>query len=218
MEQPLTPTSRPKRERKRLQTPNPEVRGRLMQAAADLIKEAGWPAVRIDEIAERAGLSVGTFYLYFDGKPDLFVQLVQDYTTQLGQRVAEASARATSVAESLVLGFDAYLDFVLENERTFLYFTRVAGTLETNAGALATWAFNRHASAALPGVEAAVASGEARRVSPVLASQAIVGLTQHMVVYWLEHRDACTREQLRDFVNGFIAFGLAAPPRPDGDR
>ena len=40
-----------------------------MDAAADLIKEEGWPAVRIDEIAERAGLSVGTFYLYFDGKP-----------------------------------------------------------------------------------------------------------------------------------------------------
>ena len=181
-----------------------------MDAAADLIKEEGWPAVRIDEIAERAGLSVGTFYLYFDGKPELFVRLVEDYTTELRQRVDEATVGTSSVAESLVRSFDAYVDFVLKNERTFLYFTRVAGTLDTNAGALSTWAFDRHATAALPGVEAAITSGEARRVSPILASQAIVGLTQHMVVYWLEHKDVCTREQLRDFVNGFIAFGLAA--------
>jgi len=185
-----------------------------MQAAAGLIEEEGWPAVRVDEIADRAGLSVGTFYLYFDGKPDLFLQLVQDYTTELRSRVDKASEEARSVAESLRRGFDAYLDFVLENERTFLYFTRVSGTLDTNAGALSTWAFNRHAQAALPGVEAAIASGEARRVPPLLASHAIVGLTQHMVVYWLEHKDVCTRDQLRDFVNGFIAFGLASPAAP----
>ncbi|HEX6237857.1 MAG TPA: helix-turn-helix domain-containing protein, partial [Acidimicrobiales bacterium] len=69
-----------KRGRRQLQTPNEEVRTRILEAAALLIADGGFPALRIDELAERAEISVGTFYLYFEGKDDLFVQLVESFT------------------------------------------------------------------------------------------------------------------------------------------
>lgn len=209
MDDRLIPVRPPRRNRKRLQTPNPEVRQRLMAATAELIRDGDYAALRIEDIAERAGLSVGTFYLYFDGKADLFVNLVQEYTLLLRERMNAASAGAADVAESLMRGFDAYLDFVLENERAFLHFVRASGTLATNAGLLSTWAFNAHAADMLPGVKAAIDQGVARKANPTLVAQAIIGLTQHMVVYWLEHKDICTRDELKAFVNGFIAFGLA---------
>jgi len=77
------PLRRPRRPRKRLRTPNEEVRRRLMEAASQIIHDHGMPELRVDEVASRAGLSVGTFYLYFEGKEDLFANLVIDYTERL---------------------------------------------------------------------------------------------------------------------------------------
>lgn len=204
----LTHVRAPKRQRKGLQTPNPEVRERLMEAAAQLINEGGYAALRIEDIGERAGLSVGTFYLYFDGKPDLFIKLVEDYTQRLRDRLNGAAAQGASPADSLVRSVDAYLDFVLENERSFLHFVRTSGSMQTNHGTLSTWALNSHASDLQPGIEDAINHGEVRRLNPVLVSQAIISLTQHLVVFWLEHRDSSSRDELREFLLSFVGYGI----------
>lgn len=209
--EPLTPIRPAPRERKRLQAPNPEVRQRLMDAAADILREGGYAALRIEDIAERAGLSVGTFYLYFDGKPALFVRLVQDYTERLRQRLIGAGG--SSSADRMARSIDAYLDFVLENERAFVHYVRASGSMQTNQGPLAAWALNSHAADLQPGVEDAVRRKEIRRLNPALTSQAIVGLIQHVAVYWLEHKDDCTREELKGFLLEFIGFGILRRPR-----
>lgn len=50
----------------------------LLTAALALFIEKGFDATRTDEIAERAGVSKGTLYLYFDSKEDLFNDLVDE--------------------------------------------------------------------------------------------------------------------------------------------
>jgi hypothetical protein len=61
-------------------------------------------------------------------------------------------------------------------------------------------------------MEEAIRRKEVRRVDPALASQAIIGLIQHMAVYWLEHKDRCTRDQLKEFLLEFIGFGILRRP------
>lgn len=204
----LTHVRPPRRQRKGLQTPNPEVRQRLMEAAVELINEGGFNALRIEEIAARADLSVGTFYLYFDGKSDLFVNLVQDYTNRLRNRLI--GVEGSTPTERLSESFDRYLDFVLENEKAFLHFVRASGSMQTNQGPLSTWALNSHAADLQPGIEEAIRQGEVRAINPVLASQAIISLTQHLVVFWLEHRDVCSREGLKEFLLSFVGYGIRA--------
>lgn len=202
----LTPIRPAPRERKRLQAPNPEVRQRLMDAAADILREGGYNALRIEDIAERAGLSVGTFYLYFDGKPALFVTLVQEYTERLRQRLLTAGGKSS--ADAMSQSIDAYLDFVLENERAFVHFVRASGSMQTNMGPLSAWALNSHAADLQPGVEEAIRRNEIRPLDPALVSQAIIGLIQHMAVYWLEHKEQSSREELKAFLLQFIGFGV----------
>src|SRR3989304_1964566 len=120
----------PRRQRKGLQTPNPDAPQRPLEAGLELINEGGYNALRIEDIASRAGLSVGTFYLYFEGKSDLFVNLVQDYTRRLRDRLRNAGARTPT--SRLARSLDAYLDFVLENEQAFLHFVRTSGAMQTN--------------------------------------------------------------------------------------
>lgn len=51
----------------------------LLEAALSLFIEKGFTATRADEIAERAGVTKGTLYLYFDGKEHLFTDLIAEH-------------------------------------------------------------------------------------------------------------------------------------------
>jgi AcrR family transcriptional regulator len=52
--------------------------GEILDAALELFTEKGFVATRLDEIADRAGVSKGTLYLYFDSKEDMFRAMVQN--------------------------------------------------------------------------------------------------------------------------------------------
>lgn len=187
----------------------------MLEAAAELIRREGFPQLRVEEIAEQASVSVGTFYLYFEGKDDLFVQLVVEYTRRLRERLGAAFVQGESFAERMQRALDAYLDFVVENEAGFLYF-RDSGTVDTTVGRLSTWAVDQHAEDLRPVLEDAMANGELRRDDATLLAQATVGLVQHLAGYWLEHRDTCSRDELRRFVSQLLTFGSTArPPSPD---
>lgn len=207
----IRPVAQKKRQRRKLQTPNDDVRMRILDAAAGLMAEGGFPALRIDELARRAGISVGTFYLYFEGKNDLFVQVVIGYTDHLLDRFREADDQGGTVVDRLARRFDRYLDFVEENRAGFLYF-RDSGAVDTTGGRLSGWALRVHAADLRPLLEEGMASGELRRMDAELLAHAITGLFQHMVGVWLDDAALVTRERLRTFLGGLVAFGTA-PPR-----
>lgn len=50
----------------------------LLVAAMALFIEKGFAATRAEEIADRAGVSKGTLYLYFDSKENLFTDLIAE--------------------------------------------------------------------------------------------------------------------------------------------
>jgi AcrR family transcriptional regulator len=192
----IKPLPRERAPRRRPRTPNPAVRARLLLAAGQLINEAGVPQLRIDRIAERAGLSVGTFYLYFDGKADLFANLVVELTGHLRRRLRAAYEQGASTSERLERALDAYLDFVASNEKGFLYF-RDAGTIHTTVGPLNTWAFAQYAADLSPLLEEGMQRGEILRENPELLAQALLGLIQHLAGFWIENRERVSREEVK---------------------
>lgn len=215
----IRPLRRPRGARRRLRSPNPEVRRRLLKAASDLIEEGGVPQLRVEEIAQRAGLSVGTVYLYFDGKDDLFANLIVEHTQRLRDALSSTYRSDRPLLERFSRSLDTYLDFVSGHRRGFLYF-RDSSTVHTTVGPLSTWAMNQFADAMLPMCEEAVAAGYLRREDPRLLAQALVGLIHHMAGYWLEHQDAVSRGDVQRFLGRLVVRGLvsaevsAATPAP----
>lgn len=63
-----------KRERRKEARP-----GELLAAALDLFVEKGFAATRAEEVAQRAGVSKGTLFLYFPSKEELFKAVVREY-------------------------------------------------------------------------------------------------------------------------------------------
>src|SRR5487761_1447550 len=51
---------------------------RLLEAGMIEFEERGFQGVRVDDVVSRAGISHGTFYLYFSNKEDLFKALMKD--------------------------------------------------------------------------------------------------------------------------------------------
>jgi AcrR family transcriptional regulator len=52
--------------------------GELLAAALDLFVEKGYAATRVEEVAQRAGVSKGTLFLYFPSKQELFKAVVRE--------------------------------------------------------------------------------------------------------------------------------------------
>lgn len=214
----IKPRTAPKRARRQLRNPNPEVAARLLEAAAELTRDESFPQLRVEEIADRANVSVGTFYLYFDGKDDLFVQLVVEYTERLRKRLTAAYEIEGSYTQRMQAALDAYLDFVEENESGFLYF-RDSGTVDTTVGRLSTWAIEQHVNDLRPVIEEAMGRGQLRQDDSALIAEATLGVVQHLAGFWLEHRDRCSREELQRFINQFLMFGISAwSPLPGSEK
>jgi AcrR family transcriptional regulator len=68
------------RSRKGVQT-----RARLLDAAKEIFEENGFLEARITDIAERAGLSHGAFYHYFDSKEQVFREIAEQLDDQLAE-------------------------------------------------------------------------------------------------------------------------------------
>lgn len=60
-----------------------ETRARLVEAAQRVFEEQGFLEARISDISERAGLSHGSFYHYFDSKEQIFREVAQAQERQL---------------------------------------------------------------------------------------------------------------------------------------
>ena len=51
----------------------------IKQAAIEVFSEKGYHAAKVSEIVDRVGVAQGTFYLYYEGKQQLFGELLQDF-------------------------------------------------------------------------------------------------------------------------------------------
>jgi AcrR family transcriptional regulator len=78
-----------------------ETRAKLLDAAVPALAEKGYHATRVDDIVRLAGVSHGTFYLYFANKEDLFRTLAErcaDEADALAESLGMVDAGAAGVA------------------------------------------------------------------------------------------------------------------------
>jgi AcrR family transcriptional regulator len=89
----------------------------LIDAATELFGRHGYDAVGTPEIAHAAGVSVGTFYRYFDDKHVVYLEIVRRTMTDAYRDTIEGltpgrfvgKARSETIAESVAVLFDHVL-------------------------------------------------------------------------------------------------------------
>lgn len=93
----IVSTVRAKRERRKEARP-----GELLAAALDLFLEKGFAATRVEEVAQRAGVSKGTLFLYFSSKEELFKAVVRENISGRFAEWAEELAVYEGSSEALL--------------------------------------------------------------------------------------------------------------------
>jgi TetR/AcrR family fatty acid metabolism transcriptional regulator len=76
-------------------------RGEIIRAAVSVFAERGYFAARMREVAERAGVADGTLYLYFKGKEDLLVSILEEYAEAFLVRATRDCGETADPVEKL---------------------------------------------------------------------------------------------------------------------
>ncbi len=71
-------------------TAYPNRRELILDAARRIFKEEGYDKARVSKIAEAAGISNGTVYLYFKSKQDILEALVNRYKEMMADALLPA--------------------------------------------------------------------------------------------------------------------------------
>jgi AcrR family transcriptional regulator len=99
--------------------PADERRQQLLAVACDLFARSGFHQTSMDDIAESAGVTKPVLYQHFPSKRALYLELLEDTGRRLLDRLAEATARATSGRERVEAGFRAYFEFAVGDRSAF---------------------------------------------------------------------------------------------------
>jgi AcrR family transcriptional regulator len=91
----------------------------ILDAARSLVLKYGVFAVSVQQIAKLAELSVGTIYLYFESKEEIFASLQEEILDLMYEEMEEAIKAASSPADGLRAISRVYNSFSIENKKYF---------------------------------------------------------------------------------------------------
>lgn len=102
--------------RARTEEAKEERRVSILNAALHEFYERGLAGARLDDIADQAGVSKGTLYLYFDNKEALFRDLIHHYTGPTIKQLESKVSLAPSLEQALNSFVQISVDIIRQSE------------------------------------------------------------------------------------------------------
>jgi AcrR family transcriptional regulator len=163
-------------------------RRRLLEAAEAVFAEQGYHEASIVKITERAGIGLGTFYLYFDSKQSIFEALVIDLNRRVRRSMSDAMAGATTRLEAERAGFAGFFRFTAEHPALY----RVVREAEFVSPETLRLHYTRIVEGYEAGLRSAQQTGDVDpRLDPEVAAWALMGMGELIGMrFLLWERDA----------------------------
>jgi AcrR family transcriptional regulator len=157
----------------------------LLDAAEAVFAGLGYYEASIVKITEAAGVSQGTFYIYFAGKQQIFDELVVDLNRRVRRAMSRAARQARGRVKAERLGFEAFFRFTAEHPALY----RIIRQAEfASPGAL-----HRHyrtiADGYVAGLRTAMADGEIIDADPEVLAWALMGVGELVGMRWILWED-----------------------------
>ncbi len=182
-----------------------KTREKLLHAAEAEFGERGFPEASIASITQRAGVALGTFYVYFESKEAIFRALVSymgELTRQwIGERVAEAPDRLTAERR----GVEAFIEFV----RTHRNLYRVVSMAQFVAEDAFRDYYAVFASAYEENLRRAAAHGDIREGDCEVWSWALIGMTVFLGMRFADWDEARPAAEIAAAASELVAQGMA---------
>jgi|SRR5882757_2432921 len=92
----------------------------ILAGAATVFAKHGLEGATIEMVAREAEVAVGTIYLYYSSRDDLYLSLIAERGEKLRGRYLEIFARGLEPLDELKTTASAYLDYLRESREIFL--------------------------------------------------------------------------------------------------
>jgi len=156
-------------------------RAKLLEAAESVFASVGYHEASIVKITEAAGVGLGTFYLYFDGKQTIFDEVVEDLNRRVRHAMTDAARSAGTRLEAERAGFRAFFRFTAQHPALY----RIIRQAEfVSPGALRLH-YTRIVNGYIEGLKEAQLSGEVREMDPTVAAWALMGIGELIGMRWV---------------------------------
>jgi len=202
--------------------PETERRSQILRAARAVFIEKGYLAARVEDVAERAGLSKGAVYFYFDSKRELFMALVQEEHEQTYSflDLAEEDGRP-GIVKLLDLG-QKYLDYFagLKSPPRFFLMMCEQGIRDDEIREECQAVHQQFVDAAARVLAQGMAEGSIREGDPAaiasLLKAMIDGLAGESAIGIRPDKERLIQDGLPMILNGLLAPGVSIHETPSG--
>src|SRR4051812_23570675 len=160
----------------------------IIKAAFQLFGERGLANTRLQDIAERAGVSKGTIYLYFPNKEELFREMIQRTAVAAIERAEQSMPQGRPSAQ-LQAYMRGYWEFVRSPVFSTIY-RLVLGELHQFPDLAKFYAENvvkRGLRLIANLVQRGIEAGEFRDIEPMIAARMLAALTIMNAIWRDEH-------------------------------
>jgi AcrR family transcriptional regulator len=190
----------------------------ILEAAFEEFSRNGYAATTLDQVAERAGVTKGTIYVYFESKEHLFISMVRELTKATLDTVIEMFERHEgSTADLLRAQFSFIYEHIVGDRRR----REVLRMLIAEASRFPALADRYHEEIHRPcldllqrAIQRGIDRGEIRRSAIIECPQVIIAPIA-LVDLWMIMYDARQPLDLQAYFNAHLELvlnGLLAKP------
>lgn len=182
-----------------------ETRRKLLQAAEGYFIRKGFYGTSVADITRRAGVSLGTFYLYFPSKTEILAELVRSLNTRLRRTLRAAIRGLQDRREIEREGFRAFFRFASQNLAAY----RIVREAEFVNPPIARWYFERLAHGYIKGLRAGMRRHEIRRMDAETLAYCLMGIGHFLGLRWAAwSKHASVPKRVFDHTIDLILHGL----------
>jgi AcrR family transcriptional regulator len=177
---------------------------RLLEAAKDEFAERGFHEAAISGITQRAGVALGTFYVYFNSKEEIFRELVDFMGRATRAHIAKHVVDAPDRAAAERMGLEAFIAYVRQNKAVY--------RIIMEAQFVAEDAYKRYyevfSEAYYRNLVAAGAEGKLRPGDEETRSWALIGMSVFLGMRYAVWEDARPVEEIGAAIEDLLRRGL----------
>jgi AcrR family transcriptional regulator len=202
------------RERVRTNKAKDNKRQEIVKSAIKVFSQKGYHQTKVQDITKSIGISTGTFYIYFNNKRDLFVEVIDEiFRTIVGEAALELREEEDPQQRLVIRGEVFYRNYSKYNE--ILHQLRAEMASEDRwPQARVRQAYLELTRPVIREIQEAIDKGQTRKIDPDLLAYALTGIIEIMSLR-LKLDDKYTFKQVQEFMIDFVNFGMALAPSPD---
>jgi len=184
-------------------------RDRVLSAALEVFGRKGFNGATTREIARQAGVNEVTLFRYFGSKEALFASVIEERSPLVQIRRTISIDADTSIDDLLIHNVKAVLEALRANKHLYMVLLGDAWRIPKTRAMINDLAIQRGMSLVSGFIEAQMEVGRLRKMDPVLAGRALMGMVQ---LYFLMNELLLDRkidpEEDERVVRGFVSIFL----------